>query len=246
MKKIFWTAAIALLAIDASQAAGMTGAHRIERVRFANGNSSTVIHGTVKGYDYVDYRLTASAGQILNVFMQTDNRANYFNLNAPDSGDVSMFIGSQSGMSFDAMLPDDGTYVIRVYLIRSAARRQEAGEYSLSISIEGDQLLPLPGSIDARIPGTRYHAQSTIKCAPAWSEITDCPAYVVRRSFNGTATVEVRWNPDGKRRILFVEGTPTAADSSSPIKFTKQTDLYIIDFGSDERFEIPEALVFGG
>ena len=38
----------------------------------------------------------------------------------------------------------------------------------------------------------------------------ECEAYVVRRGFDGTATVELRWQSEGnqemRRRILFVMG----------------------------------------
>ena len=38
------------------------------------------ITGTVRGYETVDYLLCVSAGEKVEVVMQTDNRSNYFNV----------------------------------------------------------------------------------------------------------------------------------------------------------------------
>ncbi len=248
MNRIFAALAVGLtLTATASSAAAPADRERtVRQVRFAKGTTSTVIKGNVKGYNYVDYQLRASAGQTLKAGMQVSNLANHFNINAPDSGDVSMFIAGGGSKVFEGMLPADGTYTIRVYLMRAAARRKEGSDYSLSVSIEGKPLKPVSDKIDATIPGTPYHASTTVKCMPAYSKVRECPAYVVRRSFDGTATVEIRWDHDSKRRILFIKGKPVAADAPTPFTFTKNGDQNIIDFGSDERFEIPDALIFGG
>jgi hypothetical protein len=37
--------------------------------------------------------------------------------------DVAMFAGAIDGKRFEGVLPDDGLYTVRVFLIRSAARR---------------------------------------------------------------------------------------------------------------------------
>jgi hypothetical protein len=46
-----------------------------------------------------------------------------------------MFIGSTSGNQFEGILPANGDYKIRVYLMRSAARRGEAADYRLEMII---------------------------------------------------------------------------------------------------------------
>ena len=48
------------------------------------------------------------------------------------------------------------------------------------------------------------------------------------------------------RRILFVKGEPKAADTSQPLNFTRNERGWTVKFGDNERFEIPEPLVFGG
>ena len=61
-------------------------------------------------------------------------------------------------------------------------------------------------------PGTRFPARATVPCAPAYTQVRECTADVVRRGFDGTATVELGWGDKRKRRILFVKGEARAAE----------------------------------
>ncbi|KPK15329.1 MAG: hypothetical protein AMJ67_15380 [Betaproteobacteria bacterium SG8_41] len=218
----------------------------VTEVQFAKGSSSAVLKGKITGYHYVDYRIRAGAGQRLKVSMEATNLANYFNILPPESENAAMFIAGAGSRVFAGLLPDDGVYTLRVYLMRSAARRKESSDYSLSISITGKPLAAVSAKIDALIAGTRYHAKTTVKCEPLYTKTRECEALVVRRGFDGTATVELRWDGSGKRRILFLKGTPVAADVPQPMTFTRNDRGWVVTFGGDERFEVPEPLVMGG
>ena len=74
----------------------------------------------------------------------------------------------------------------------------------------------------------------------------ECEAFVIRRGFDGTATVEIPQADSLTRRILFVKGKPVASDSPYPVIYSRKDDLTIVTFDTDERYEIPDALVFGG
>lgn len=218
----------------------------VKEVRFAAGSSSATLKGRIAGYSYVDYELRAGAGQSMKVSMQVTNLANYFNILPPGSTDAAMFIAGAGDKAFDGLLPDDGVYTIRVYLMRSAARRKEAGDYTLSVSIAGTPLPPVSSKVDAVIPGTHYHAKTRVKCEPQYTKTRECEALVIRRGFDGTATVELRWGESGRRRILFVKGIPRASDVPRQMKFTRNERGWEVVFNDDERFEIPEPLVMGG
>lgn len=84
------------------------------------------------------------------------------------------------------------------------------------------------------------------KCEPLYSQVRECEAYVVRRGFDGTATVELHWDGDTKRRILFVKGEPKAADVPQAMTFTHDERGWRVSINNDEHFDIPEALVSGG
>jgi len=239
------TALILLLSVAASANAAAPDA-RIERVDFASGATSRVIKGQIKGDHYVDYALRGGAGQTLSVEMKSSNAANYFNINPPGS-EMSMFIGGTSGSRFSGVLPVEGDYTVRVYLMRNAARRKESGNYTLTLGLTGQSLMATPAAKDALIPGTPFHAAATIACAPplAAREIT-CEAFVIRRGFDGTATVEIRWGNGLKRRILFVKGRASASDAPDAVSVVRKGDVNMVSLGNSERFDIPDALIFGG
>ncbi len=108
---------------------------RTERVHFKHGATSAVVEDSIKGYQTVDYVLGARKGQSMNVSMATDNGANYFNILAPGENEVAMFNGSISGNQYEGTLPANGDYKVRVYMMRSAARRDEVAKYRLEMII---------------------------------------------------------------------------------------------------------------
>jgi len=229
--------------VAAAQAAE---AIRKEDIQFRKGASEAAIEGRLQGDRTVDYRVRAAAGQTLVVRLRKSNPQNYFNVLPPGSTDVAMFVG-QDGSDFKGMLPTDGHYTVRVYLMRPAARRNETSDYTLTVGVTGKALAPLPASKDALIPGTRFHASATVACAPPFDPKPQrCEAFVIRRGFDGTATVEVRGPGATLRRILFVGGAPVASDAMDPLAHSRDGDLTVVKFGAAERYEIPDALVRGG
>ena len=88
------------------------------------------VAGRVNGYDYVDYLFAGTEGHTVNLSMTTANRSAYFNLTPADS-DTAIFIGSVDGSKFSGKLPATGDYRVRVYLMRSAARRGEQADFRL-------------------------------------------------------------------------------------------------------------------
>jgi hypothetical protein len=112
---------------------------RTERIRFQKGASSAIVEGSIKGYQIVDYVLGAAKGQYMNVSMATDNTASYFNIMAPGETEVAFFNGSmsQSQNQYEGTLPTTGDYRIRVYMMRSAARRNETANYRLEMIVTG-------------------------------------------------------------------------------------------------------------
>jgi hypothetical protein len=220
---------------------------RQEKVQFAKGASSAVIAGQIKGDTTVDYVVRAAAGQTLSVKLQKSNSQNYFNVMPPGSTGSAMFVGD-SGENYSGMLPTDGDYVVRVYLMRPAARRGESSNYTLTVGASGKALAPVAASGDALLPGTPYHASAKIRCVPAFATTPrECDAFVIRRGIDGTATIDIPGNAE-KRSILFVKGTPAASNAQAmdALSFERKGDVTIVRLGTSERYEIPDALVTGG
>ena len=114
----------------------LAGDIHTERVHFAKGAKSATIEGRIQGDMTIDYLLGAKQGQSMNVSMATDNGANYFNIIAPGKENEALFVGSSSGNQFEGALPASGDYKVRVYLMRSAARRDEIANYRLEMIID--------------------------------------------------------------------------------------------------------------
>jgi len=229
---------------------GVIAADSIETrpLQFAKGASSASVKGSLKGYNTIDYKLRAKAGQTMSVSLKTSNTANYFNVLPPGSVDVAIFVGSTSGNEWTGSLPSDGEYSIRVYLMRSAARRNETANFTLTVGISGaasSDLGAAPAS-DAKVKGTPYHATGQVPCsmegAPQGS--TQCDFGVIRGN-PGNAEVHVT-PPGGLKRVLIFSGTRVSSDSGSKVKTRKSGDLWVIDVNDYEHYRIPEAVISGG
>lgn len=216
---------------------------RSERVRFEPGARSATLENSLQGYEIADYLLQVQSGQYLNVSMATDNGANYFNLMEPGETEVAVFNGSLGGNQFEGTADRSGEYRIRVYLMRSAARRNETAHFRLEMIVG-----PLENP-DARVPGTSYHATGQVPCIMQGGQSAGYCDFGVVREGNGSGRVTVT-KPDGGTRTLFFEdGNATGYDQNQarPAEFraSKEGDRYMIRIG-DEQYEIPEAVIYGG
>ncbi len=226
------------------------GAIESRQVHFAEGASSATLKGALKGDKTIDYKLSANAGQTMSVTLKTTNAANYFNVLPAGSSDVAVFVGSTEGNEWTGQLAADGEYTIRVYLMRSAARRNETANYTLTVGITGNAVAaPALGAApagDAKVKGTPYHATGKVPCsvgnAPQGSAQCD---YGVVRGTRGNAEVHVT-PPGGLKRVLtFARGNVTANGGGS-VKAAKKVDEWTVDVNDYEHYRIPDAVVSGG
>lgn len=105
------------------------------------------------------------------------------------------------------------------------------------------------GSGDAKVAGTDYHATGNVPCSMGGGAPTRSCLFGVKREGNGSGIVTVT-KPDGRTRSIFFDnGNATGYDMSQadPGEFSvsKQSDTNIIRIGQ-ERYEIPDAVIFGG
>lgn len=138
MKRLIAAAALALCASLQPNAA--FAQDRVP-VQFAKGHSGTTVNGTIRGHEYIDYVVRAGARQHMTVSLKVDgtngNGTIYFNI-LPEGQDYgALFVGSNGGRSANVMLPDDGTYVIRVYLMGNDRDAGKVVGYSMAIHIAG-------------------------------------------------------------------------------------------------------------
>ena len=224
-----------------------TGVPPPTRLVAASATGMATASGSIRGRASRDFVIHAGAGQSFEVALRATGSSASFNVLPPGSEDVAMFIGSMVGRRFTGIVPIAGDYVVRVYLVRSAARRNESSTYTLKARVTGEALVPLPRSEDAVIPGTPFHAKGRVRCAiPYQPAVRECEAAVIRYAHDGTATVELRAPGGIVRRVLFVKGTPVAADATEPPTSTRNGDTTTVRIGSDECYELPDALLGSG
>ncbi|MUP45967.1 hypothetical protein E0K83_09455 [Gramella sp. BOM4] len=215
-------------------------------IKFDPGSTSATIEGSIRGYEIVDYLLNVQKGQLLNVGMATDNAANYFNIMEPGEDQVAIFNGSTGENMFERQTEKSGDYRIRVYLMRSAARRNEKANYRLETTVSA---LNAGSSGDAMVAGTEFHATGKVACRMAGKNASEYCDFGVIRSENGGAIVKITKADGRPRNIFFENGEAMGYDKSEAdlgeFKASKKADLYIIQIGK-EYYEIPEAVIFGG
>jgi uncharacterized protein YraI len=102
----------------------------------------------------------------------------------------------------------------------------------------------LPG--DTALPGTGVSATGRIPCTDrASTALSDCP-FAVSRHGRGTATLRVTLPSGAIRRIDFQRGIPTASDGTGYLGYTRYGDTIDVRIGASERYQVFDAVVFGG
>lgn len=237
MKKISGAFAMILMV-----AAAPVLAQQIEQVHFARGATGTTVDGSIVGRDYIDYKVTLRAGQLLSVTLQERGGAPYFNVIEPRAGDVAIYNSSINGQTFEARTRSAGAYTIRVYQMRASGRRGERASYRLYFSATGHGA---SHSQDALVSGTPYHATSTIRCvAEQGKSMSNCNAGVIRRG--SSATVHVDTPDGGERTILFRGNRAVSSDAQGGLDQSRRGDTSIVRIGTVEVYEIPDAFIQGG
>ena len=164
----------------------------------------------------------------------------------PPGSEVALFVGSTSGNEWFGALPADGGYRVRVYLARSAARRNETARYALTVGIKGHA--------DAKVAGTPYHATGTVPCSVGTDATgsSQCSFGVIR---TGQGQAEVRITSPGfdiarekgdVRVLRFSGDSVTSPDPAAKVHAERHGDSWHVDVNGFYFYTIPEAAISGG
>lgn len=209
------------------------------------GKSSVSVKGSIKGYQTIDYILDASEGNELTVTMKTTLLSNYFNILAPGATDEAMFNSSFSATnSFKSILSQSGKYRIRVYMMRSDARRNKSASFTLQIMLKPAK----DASADAKVEGTPFNATGQLQYAVGNAQMGSAMAnFGVIRNGNGEATIHLQ-NPAGDEYIIrYAKEKFSCLSKDCHVKATKKgTDGWAVTINQKETFLLPEAVIFGG
>ncbi|MDS9469998.1 SH3 domain-containing protein [Paracoccus sp. MBLB3053] len=303
------------------------------RISFPAGATGTTLKGRIAGEQITDYLLNARAGQSMTIDFAPSNASGYFNLMIGNDP-AAIHVGSTSGNHYKGVLPKDGDYRIRVYLMRNAARRGEAADFTLKVAIgaaasateaapapdpaggdfadglsggpdwwqvtgvaahdtlnvragpgtsngvigklangdrvrnrgcsmngetrwchvemPGDQ--PLSGWVAGRYlaeagapaaaPGPEAHG--SIPCALASGQPMGSCSFRASRGTGGTASIWIALPGGGERYLDFREGRLVGSDPGTTVSHMREADLNMILVDGHERYEIPDAVLYGG
>ncbi|MEZ5936041.1 MAG: SH3 domain-containing protein [Alphaproteobacteria bacterium] len=89
-------------------------------------------------------------------------------------------------------------------------------------------------------------ATGRLPCSTSIGQPTRPCDFRVTRGPAGFASVWVTIGEGRERFIAFREGEPITSEAGLDVRYEKSGDLYLIRMGGKERYEIPEAVVFGG
>jgi hypothetical protein len=105
-------------------------------VRFKPGSTMGFYNGSIRGERYIDYQVRAKGGQTLRVQLTPRSGApTYFNVIRPGS-DVAIADDAREVTSWKGVLPEDGIYVVRVYMAKADRLARRAANFKIGFSAE--------------------------------------------------------------------------------------------------------------
>lgn len=134
MKTINALALATLIALGAPQVAD---AQSTKTVSFARGATTATVANVVSGSRYIDYKVTAKAGQAMTVQLISTSPHIRFNVYLPASNGrmATLYDSRGAARTYSDVLPETGTYTIRAYITTDVNRRNVVAPFRLRVTI---------------------------------------------------------------------------------------------------------------
>lgn len=126
--KMIVAASVAAMAFAVPAHAG--GEDSSTRVTLPAAGKPALYKGSIRGHATAEYVFEAAAGQKVRIELESNNRSTFFNLQQ-DGKPEALFVGSMKGDTFSGALPGAGTYRVKIYMMRNAARQNITSKYEL-------------------------------------------------------------------------------------------------------------------
>jgi len=218
------------------------------QVQFPKGETGATLKGKLKGDEIVDYKVRAAAGQSMIIVFKPGNSSAYFNVLPPGS-DAAIFIGSTLGNRYEGTLPAEGTYTVRLYLMRNAARRNESASYTLEVGVSGGAKKAEAGPAAVQ-PPSKVDASGNVKCSKGGLPLDQqCAFRVVRDLPRGAADVWIARAGTAATpswRFLRYAGKVFSTEGPGKIDARRQDDNWVVGIDGTETYLLPDALIHGG
>lgn len=129
----------ALPQIDMENARQFAGDGQVTPLMFAR-DGSTTVSGAVKGDKAPVYAAPVAAGQTLVVTFQSDSDNLYINISeATDHSGAAVHRGEFDGRTASLKAERDTTYILAPFQPRASARRNETGDFTLTVTRRQEQ-----------------------------------------------------------------------------------------------------------
>ncbi|MGJ5640776.1 hypothetical protein [Formosa sp. S-31] len=209
---------------------------------FPEWESHTELRSTFVGDEITDYLLNANKGDKLYVTLASDITSCYFNVLPPGSDNVAIFIGQNEGNTCSLTLNENGTYKIRVYQMRSSARRGTKVNYTLSVSVMDE--IPEP-HIEPSISDTPYQAKGTLRAANG--SVAQNVSFSVIRKPDDSIEIQTQNTNTGVKRIFkFHENSWICTNADCSLSYAKiSTDEWELICNGFEKYYIPDVVIYG-
>jgi hypothetical protein len=113
-----------------------TSAQTKVNVRFSPGKTIGSYNGSVRGAKFIDYVMVAKGRQTLRVVLtKRSGVPTYFNVLRSGS-DVAIADDARDSQSWKGVLPEDGKYVVRVFVAKADRLANRTGAFKVGFSIE--------------------------------------------------------------------------------------------------------------
>lgn len=126
--------AIALATLAAPAALAQSGERRIP-VTLQDG-ATQAFEDTIHEFEVVSYVVPLQQGQSLHVALASSNASNCFDIYAPDAP-KPFYVGGDSGNTHQMQAVTSGKYIVKVFLLRFAARDGQTAQYTLELKAGG-------------------------------------------------------------------------------------------------------------
>lgn len=198
-----------LVIIVSTVGAFSASAQSVVNVRFRSGAASATVNGAIRGARYIDYAVAASRGQKMSVKLTKRTGTDvYFNVLRKGS-EVAISDDARETMSWNGELDSTDTYVVRVYLPKSARLANRASTYRLVIGVTGGN------TTSARTRTLYYNCES----ANLRADFTDGNPKTVRLRY-GTQDINLPLEPSASgskyefnNQMFWVKGRTATLES---------------------------------
>lgn len=130
----------------------------------------------------------------------------------------------------------------RIRASGSGVKGWVAGRFLVEAAAPRNPTVPDGGPVGNGLP---FDATGAVSCSTAANQpVRPCQFGVVREG-PGNTGVWIALGDGVERHILFENGEPVATNSPDALNFEKAGYVFVVRIG-DERYEIPEATVYGG